>query len=77
MSDSYSWKELYRQTLKESDEEKLTELVNAAEYAIVLRLQELENCADHQEERAEIKSATADLLALKTHKLGWPPILAA
>jgi hypothetical protein len=72
MSDSYSWKELYRQTLKESDEQKLTELVHAAEYAIVLRLQELENCTDHQEERAEIKSATADLLALKTHKLGWP-----
>lgn len=36
-----SWKEPYRQALKESDEQKLTELVQAAEYAIVLRLQEL------------------------------------
>jgi hypothetical protein len=74
MSDSYSWKELYRQTLKESDEEKLTELVHAAEYAIVLRLQELENCTDHHDERIEIKRATADLLVIKTYKLGWPSI---
>ena len=45
MQDSYptSWKEPYRQALKESDPQKLTELVHAAEYAILLRLQELEN----------------------------------
>ena len=76
MQDSYStpWKELYRQTLKESDERKLTELVQAAEYAIVLRLQELENSTDHHEERAEMKCAAADLLAIKTYKLGWPAV---
>jgi hypothetical protein len=79
MPDSYVtlWKELYRQALEESDGMKLTDLVQAAEYAIVLRLQELENCTDHQEERAEIKRATAGLLVIKTYKLGWPPILAA
>jgi hypothetical protein len=65
MPDS-SWKEPYHQALKESDEQKLTELVHAAEYAIVLRLQELENCTDHQEERAELKRATADLLVITT-----------
>jgi hypothetical protein len=73
MPDS-SWKEPYHQALKESDPQKLTELVHAAEYAIVLRLQELENCTDHQEERAELKHATADLLVITTYKLGWPAV---
>ena len=45
MPDS-SWKEPYHQALNESDEQKLTALVHAAEYAIVLQLQELENSAD-------------------------------
>ncbi|MFZ0881874.1 MAG: hypothetical protein WAN14_00630 [Candidatus Acidiferrales bacterium] len=74
MPDSYSWKEPYRQALRESDKEKLTELVHAAEYAIVLRLQELENLTDHHEERAEMERASADLLAIKTNGLGWPSV---
>ena len=76
MPDSYStsWKEPYRQVLKESDQQKLTELVQAAEHAIVLRLQELRFSPDHREERAELKRAAADLLAIKTHKLGWPAV---
>jgi hypothetical protein len=68
------WKEPYHQALKESDQQKLTALVHAAEYANVLRLQELENSTDHHEERAEMKRAAADLLAIKTHKLGWPAV---
>jgi hypothetical protein len=71
MPDS-SWKEPYHQALTESDKQKLTELVQAAEYAIVLRLQELENSPDHHEERIEMKLAAADLLVIKTYKLGWP-----
>ncbi|MFZ0881879.1 MAG: hypothetical protein WAN14_00655 [Candidatus Acidiferrales bacterium] len=74
MPDSYSWKEPYRQALKESDPQKLTELVYAAEYAIVLPLQELENLTDHHEERAEMERASADLLAIKTNRLGRPAI---
>ena len=76
MPDSYptSWKEPYHQALTESDEQKLTELVQAAEYAIVLRLQELENSTDHHEEHMELKQAAADLLPIKTHKLGWPSV---
>lgn len=73
MPDS-SWKEPYHQALRESDEQKLTELVQAAEHAIVLRLQELENSADHHEERIEMKCAAADLLVIKTYKLGWPAV---
>jgi hypothetical protein len=60
--------------LETADERTLTELVQTVEYAIVLRLQELENCTDHQEERAEIKRATAGLLVIKTYKLGWPAV---
>ena len=61
-----------QQALKESDEQKLTELVKAAAYAIVVRLQELENSTDNQEECVEMKRAAADLLVIKTYKLGWP-----
>jgi hypothetical protein len=46
--------------------------VQTAEYAIVLRLQELENSTDYGEERIEMKRAAADLLVIKTYKLGWP-----
>ena len=76
MPDSYAtlWIEPYRQALKESDPQRLTELVKAAEYAIVLRFQELENSTDSHEERAEMRRAAADLLVIKTYKLGWPPM---
>ena len=73
MQDSYPmWKELYLEALLESDTDNLTELVHAAEYAIVLRLQELENFTDHHEERVEMNRAAADLLGIKICKLGWP-----
>lgn len=74
MQDSYpvSWKGLYLQALLESDSEKCTELVQATEQAIVLRAQELLNSSDHHEERIEMKLAAADLLVIKTYKLGWP-----
>jgi hypothetical protein len=74
MQNSYSWKELYFQTLLESDTEKLTELVQAAEHAMVIRAQELLNSTDHHEERIEMKLAAADLLVIKTYKLGWPAV---
>jgi hypothetical protein len=74
MQNSYSWKELYFQTLRESDTEKLTELVQAAEHAMVIRAQELLNSTDHHEERSEMAIAKASLLSIKTHKLGWPAV---
>jgi hypothetical protein len=76
MQDSYpmSWKELYQQALQESDTKKLTELVQAAEHAMVIRAQELLNSADHHEERSEMAVATAALLTIKVHKLGWPAV---
>ena len=57
---SVSWKEPYRKALAESDEQKLTELVQAAEHAIVHRLQEIQYSGDHREERIELKRAAAE-----------------
>jgi hypothetical protein len=70
---SSSWKQPYLEALRESKKEKLSELVYATEGAILLRLLELGDSADHDEERNEIHAAYADLLTIKIHKLGWPP----
>jgi hypothetical protein len=66
-----SWKDLYLQTLLESDEEKLTELVHATEQAIVLRAI---SASASQDERSDMAVAKASLLAIKVHKLGWPSV---
>ena len=73
MQDSYpmSWKDLYLQTVLESDEEKLTELVHATEQAIVLRTI---SASASQDERSDMAVATASLLAIKVNKLGWPSV---
>jgi hypothetical protein len=73
MQDAYpmSWKDLYLQTLLESDEEKLTELVHATEQAILLR--SISSSAS-QEERSDMDVAKASLLSIMTRKLGWPPV---
>lgn len=73
MQGSYpmSWKDLYLQTLLESDEEKLTELVHATEQAIVLRAM---SGSVSQEERSEMTVAKESLLSIKTRRLGWPSI---
>ena len=73
MPDSYSsWKVRFESTLTETDETKLTELVHATEAAMFCRWQELAGSSDHHEERSEMDVASATLLSIKTHKLGWP-----
>ena len=73
MSDSYtSWKQPYLEVLYETDKTRLAELVYAAEEAIFRRGQELSSSADHHEERNELKEASANLMAVQIHKLGWP-----
>ncbi|MFZ0883869.1 MAG: hypothetical protein WAN14_10755 [Candidatus Acidiferrales bacterium] len=76
MQDSYPWKETYQRMLQESDPRRLHELVLATEQALVERARELVNSSDHREERSELAVAMAALLTIKTHKLGWPAILA-
>ena len=74
MPGSLPWKELYLQAVFERDKGKMSEFVLATEQAIGLRLQELPNSTDNKEERSEIAIVEASLLAIKTHKLGWPAV---
>ena len=53
-----TWEELFLWALIESNKEKLTALVQAAEQAITLRAQEFVNSADDHEERSEMPSHT-------------------
>jgi hypothetical protein len=43
------WQELYEAVSKETDREKLTELVNGVEEALMLRAQELAHRTNHTE----------------------------
>lgn len=73
MQDSYPilWKELFLETLRESDPVKATELVLFTEQVINNRIRELFNSSDHHEERSEMAVAIAALLSIKVYKLGW------
>jgi len=71
---SLSWKQSYREALKTSEKEKLTALVQSAELAILDRAKELTDSPEHSHERNELRLACMDLLAVKTHKLGWPAL---
>lgn len=73
-SDVLPWKQAYQETLENQDTEKLTSRILNAEAAIFERLQQLAGSSDHREERKEMEAAAADLLAIKVHKLGWPPV---
>lgn len=67
-----SWQKPYLSALTETDEKRLVELVHATEGAMFRRWQELANSTDHHEERSDMEVASAVLLSVKTHKLGWP-----
>lgn len=69
-----AWKESYADALRESDPEKVHAAVLAAEDALFLRGQEINGSPEHDAEQKEIAAASADLLAIKIHKLGWPKI---
>ena len=58
------------QALRESDKQKLGELVLAAEHAIILRQRELKHSSDHHEELSEMQVAIAALLTISVYKLG-------
>ena len=71
MTDRSSWRDAYKRVLNESHNGNLTDAVHAAEAALFLRSQELDGQGDDTE-REEMQAASADLLAIKVHKLGWP-----
>ena len=68
------WREPFEQALKQTDPQKLGDLVVQAEAAIYERFEKLQNSSDCDEELRAIKVATDQLLALKVNRLGWPPV---
>ena len=67
-----SWKIAYEKTMWELDKEKLLALIHAAEGELFERWQALGDSPAHTRERAAMKIAADDLLAIKIHRLGWP-----
>jgi hypothetical protein len=68
------WQELYEATSAETDREKVTELINRTEEAMMARTQELVHDTDHADERNAMVQASENLLTIKTEKLSYPPI---
>lgn len=66
------WKAAYEKTVWELDQEKLLALIHATEGALFKRWLELGSDPGHTQERAAMKMAADDLLAIKIHRLGWP-----
>jgi hypothetical protein len=67
-----SWKTAYEKTLWEVDGENLLTLIHAAESELFERWKTLGESPADIRERAAMKIAAEDLLAIKIHKLGWP-----
>jgi hypothetical protein len=65
------WQNEYAAALLESDRERLSDRVRAAETAIYNRLQEISQSPDHRAERMVIEDALAGLKVLK-RELGFP-----
>ena len=68
------WEKLYRAVLVETDHDRLTDLVDAAESAIVRRGQELTKREGADEERRAMDVAAGAILNIKTARLGRPVI---
>jgi hypothetical protein len=68
------WKELYMEALLESEKDKVTLLLLAAELAMTERSRQLLNAPDHHEELTELAVAKAALETMRLRKLGWPPV---
>jgi hypothetical protein len=55
-----------------SNPEKWLEFVSLMEDVLFVRWQSLGDGPAHDEERLAMKGIADDLLAIKTHELGWP-----
>ena len=71
-SDHPLWKQQYTQAFMESDRQKVTLLLLAAELAMTERCRQLLDCPEHHEERNELAVAKAALETIRFRKLGWP-----
>jgi CheY-like chemotaxis protein len=69
------WRHLYEQMCRESDANRLIELVAQFEEAIFSRGQEIKDGAEHCAEWGAMKHASKDLLRIQTQILGWPAVV--
>jgi hypothetical protein len=69
-----SWKTVYEKTFWELDTQRLLSLIQDTEDLLYLRWQEIGGGHAHWKELAAMKAAAEDLLAIKTHPLGWPSL---
>ena len=67
-----SWKTAYEKTVWELDKEKLLTLIHTTESELFERWKTLGDSPADTQERAAMKRAVEDLLAVKIHRLGWP-----
>jgi hypothetical protein len=68
------WLQLYEEVSTEADREKLTDLINRVEEAMMKRSEEIAHSPDHTDERNAMAQTLEDLLVIKTEKLSYPPI---
>jgi hypothetical protein len=69
-----AWEQLYEQAAAETHKERLTDLINRVEEAIMTRTAEIAHNPNHSDERNAMVQATENLLVIKTEKLSYPPI---
>jgi hypothetical protein len=70
----FPWEKPLLEAQSQSDLKKLSEKVEAAETAIFLRLSELSNSRDGQQELQALQRAARELLIIKHEKLRWPRV---
>jgi hypothetical protein len=70
----FSWQQPLLDAQSETDLQKLTSKVEAAETAIFLRVSALSKSSDGQQELESLHQAAQDLLRIKTERLKWPPV---
>ncbi|NDQ58819.1 MAG: hypothetical protein GZ088_17290 [Acidipila sp.] len=69
----YEWRELYRMAVIEVDPALLKKSIEAAEAAILRRLEILARQPDSSRERRAIAEALSNLGVLKSDTRNWPP----
>jgi len=68
------WQRLFEEASVETDREKLKDLINRLEEALMIRGEEIGKSPNHIDERTAMAKASESLLVMMTEKLNWPPI---
>jgi hypothetical protein len=68
------WQRLFEEASVETDREKLKDLINRLEEALMIRGEEIGKSPNYIDERTAMAKASESLLVMMTEKLNWPPI---